>query len=351
MNNIEKMCNICGKLIGEFGDIKEKRCILHCEKDDWFEKKELLSGSNSITTYVDWSKSSQNIIEFWHQIREFINEQKYEIEFYEIFFPKFEQINPLKIKHGKMHDGTQTCIITENNLHFWEKGTPRIFNRPAKFTNCTFLGKADFSHIIFENAVNIQNSTFTNNIQINNSQFKNQLYFCDDTKLNELRIDYLTKISKLKLENITLSNDLFIKSPEIIKLEIVNNKKINKIRIHDSEINSVIIKSNNLINDLILKSTVIKEKVNISENCENIIDNFEIIDCTFKDDSFIVIKKMIFNNFSIIENDNISDAFCLHDTKINKKIRCEFQVELKDENRKRISVKEAKAKIKELKTC
>jgi hypothetical protein len=277
------------------------KCILHCEKDHRFDKNE-----------------------FWQKIREFINKQKSEILFYEIIFPKFEQINTSKIIRKMRKDDTPICKITENNLHFWEADTVRIFDKPVTFMNCTFLGKADFSHIIFKNAVNIRNSNFTDNIRINESQFKNQLYFSENTKINELRIDYSTKINKLKLEDITLSNDLFIKSPEIIKLEIINNKKINKIRIHDSEINSILIKSNIFINEFMLKNTTIKGNVNISENNKNIIDNFEINGCTFNDDSFIDIKNMNFNNLSIIDNDNISDAFCLHDTKIEKKIRFEY---------------------------
>jgi len=324
--SIENKCKICNNLIGQFGDIKEKRCILHCKKDAWFEKKELLCGSSNTTTYIDWNKSSQQTKEFWQKIKEFINEQIDEILFYEIIFPKFEQINPLKILHGKMNDGTPTCIITENNLHFWEKGTVRFFDKPVTFMNCTFLGKVDFSHIIFKNAVNFRNSTFNEIIQINESQFKDQLYFCEDTKINELRIDYSTKINKLKFENTNLSNDLFIKSPEINKLEIINNKKINKIRIHDSKINSILMKSNIYINDFILKNTIIKGTVNLdlTENKEKILDNFEINGCTFNDDSFIVIKKVNFNNFLIIDNDNISGAFCLYDTTIENKIRFEY---------------------------
>lgn len=300
------------------------KCVLHCEKDHWFEQKEFRCDNNNTKTYIDWSKSSRSIKEFWLQIREFINKQNSEILFYEIIFPKFEQINNLEMIRGRINNNTSTYIILKNNQHFWESGTARIFDKPVSFMNCTFLGKVDFSYIVFKNAVNIRNSTFKNNIQINKSQFNDQLYFCEDTKINELRIDYSTKINKLKLENITLSDDLFIKSPEIDKLEIINNKKINKIRIHDSEINAIIIKSNNIINDFILKNIVIKEKVNISENCENIIDNFEINDCTFNDSSYIGIKKMNFNNFSIIDNDNISDAFCLYDTKIENKIRLEY---------------------------
>ncbi len=66
------------------------KCVLHCEKDHWFEQKEFRCDNNNTKTYIDWSKSSRSIKEFWLQIREFINKQNSEILFYEIIFPKFE---------------------------------------------------------------------------------------------------------------------------------------------------------------------------------------------------------------------------------------------------------------------
>ncbi|MDN5094669.1 hypothetical protein ACOTVQ_05935 [Aliarcobacter butzleri] len=61
----KNICSVCDvEIKDEYFDKKQNKCILHCEKDDWYD----LNDNNE----KDWSKSDEKIKYFWAQVRNYI---------------------------------------------------------------------------------------------------------------------------------------------------------------------------------------------------------------------------------------------------------------------------------------
>ena len=82
----KNICNVCNKEFEDkYFDKKQNKCILHCEKDDWYD----LNDNNE----KDWSKSDEKIKYFWTQVRNYIlsilNDSEYKSEPYYINFKNY----------------------------------------------------------------------------------------------------------------------------------------------------------------------------------------------------------------------------------------------------------------------
>ncbi len=181
MSEIKKQNNKCshpkcGREVFENG-----KCILHCDKDDWFEV--MPSGQKL------WNNEKQ-IILFWEEFNNY--KHKY---IFNIIFPVFLQMYQ---SEGKL----KSSLF--NNFKN-QRAEGRDFN--LEFNNCLFYGKTFFpsnlnnlviSDSIFFSEFEISsNSNVSSNIKIDDVEFKENVKIENfSEKLNKLEI-YKTTFKKL----------------------------------------------------------------------------------------------------------------------------------------------------------
>lgn len=140
-------CLLCDREVFENKD----KCILHCNKDDWYtiqnEKK-------------FWNKKIK-LAEFWKEIKLIIENISDNYIFYDIIFPIFEHIT---LYNAVYKNKKRSSIFQVEEAKY-----------PLVFNNCLFLGKAEFNHIIidkisfiachFEEDISLSNSIFDTGIE------------------------------------------------------------------------------------------------------------------------------------------------------------------------------------------
>ncbi|NQV19407.1 MAG: hypothetical protein HQ534_12805 [Armatimonadetes bacterium] len=330
MSEIKKRNNTCLLPDCHREAYENGKCILHCEKDkehNWYKIDE--NGEKY------WNKSK--LKKFWGVIYDLWGSGK---SLTKVFFPRIDDSDEL----SNVNDGSE--LKTKEGIIF-------EFNHFLKISNSTFLDdfklncKFKFYDILFEN------TKFLGKLEINNVKIETELQF--NYVIFDKRTDFiLLNCKELEFYNSTFSGISYFRNlKNLKKLEIANSPKIKKICIRECNIDSVDICKNKVFNEIEIGQKTIIDHLKLSNKRIDVLSfkgkckfntvailgeykkqmcfdeydigsDFEINDCIFNDGSYIVIKKMNFNNFSIIDNDNISDAFCLYDTKIDNKIRFEY---------------------------
>ncbi|MFA9239070.1 MAG: pentapeptide repeat-containing protein [Candidatus Paceibacteria bacterium] len=311
----------------------DNKCILHCEKDTWFDL---------IEEKKDWTKSEENIKYFWSEIRKYIlntlKDEKYKVEQYyidltNVIFPKFEE--PYADTYEESCDDWYHDFCDEiiTNSKFPSNDLKRIsgFN----FSNSIFLDVVDFTDYQFEGLV-FNNTIFTEECKFSNSkinsiffqktifykstlfenstinfhsyqskdfencEFHDKLIFdniiFNENKSKTLDLDFKnTKFKELNISNTTFEKGFrFYKESNIEYLDIKNCKIRNlfiaaKVPIIDldsnkKEIDRFVIKPNNLksltiSNSLINKDFLLNDEEN---NSKSNLDFFNLKESTFK---------------------------------------------------------------------
>ncbi len=315
----------------------DNKCILHCEKDTWFD---LIDGKK------DWTKSEENIKKFWSEIRKHIsatlksNEYKSEpdyINLTNILFPQFEKAY-VDIYEEESYDRCygwydNFCDEVIINSEFPSSDLKNIFG--FDFNNSVFLDVADFTdyqfdNLLFNNTIFTEECKFSNtkinsiffeetifhkstlfeNSTINfhsyqskdfeNCEFHDKLIFDNiifkENKSKTLDLDFKnTKFKELNISNTTFEKGFrFYKESNIEYLDIKNCKIRNlfiaaKVPIIDldsnkKEIDRFVIKPNNL-KSLTISNSLINKDFLLNDEANNSKSNLDLIDLkesTFK---------------------------------------------------------------------
>ncbi len=154
-------CSVCkNKFEDKYFDTDQQKCILHCEKDDWYVIEE---------HEKDWSKSIVNIELFWQQVREKIQykdqdydyRQGHSLDFTETIFPKFED---QYTEEEQFDDETIDVIDWHHNFcntFISQSSSPTLqLNVRLNFSNSIFLDNADFNFYEFQEHVSFNNVQF-----------------------------------------------------------------------------------------------------------------------------------------------------------------------------------------------
>jgi len=241
----KNICNVCNKEFEDkYFDKKQNKCILHCEKDDWYD----LNDNNE----KDWSKSDEKIKYFWTQVRNYIlsilNDSEYKSEPYYInfknyIFPKFEdeyvesyEEEPNYWICEYWHDNFCDSSITQNN--YPNNNLDRIegFN-----FNCSiFLDIVDFSNYEFNNLF-FKNVIFNGECKFINSKIASisfqKTIFHKATILKNTSLNFYTyKVKDFEdcefYETLTFDKVVFNENKsKILDLEF-NNTKFKRLHIH-----------------------------------------------------------------------------------------------------------------------
>ncbi|QKF66949.1 putative membrane protein [Arcobacter venerupis] len=368
-------CEICNKKYPKKEYLYSKyenKCILHCEKDIWFD---LIDGKK------DWTKSEENIKYFWSEIRKYIlntlKDEEYKVEQYyisltNVIFPKFEELYEDTYEEGlgywRCDDWYHNfCDEIITNSEFPSNDLKKIsgFN----FSNSIFLDVVDFTNyefegLVFNNTVFIEECKISNSKIINvsfketifqkatlfenstinffsyqkdfeNCEFYKELTFDNiifNNQHKKLDLDFKnTKFKELNISNTTFEKGLrFYKESSIKSLNIKNCKikdlllaaevSIIDLDSNKKEIDRFVIKPNNLksltiSNSLINKDFLLKDEVN---NSRSNLDLIDLKESTFKGKAKIQFYNCIKDaNFYNTKFEDLADFYRTKFKKVN----------------------------------
>jgi len=190
---------------------QENKCILHCEKDDWYEIKD---------NKKDWSKSIEKVKLFWKEIRNIIfnSQQKLSkflpISFNNIIFPKFEG------------NGLSSNVLDYEDSFFIKKGEKK-FTQSVNFNNCTFLDCVDFTNIHFEKDIVFSKCTLKDEIKFKRQQnIRISFLNCPEIKsldFSKIVFEQKVEIKECVINSCNFENTRFKKVCDFYKTEFYSN--------------------------------------------------------------------------------------------------------------------------------
>lgn len=327
MSDIKVRNNTCSLPNCHREVFENSKCILHCEKDDWFviDKK----------GYKDWRQSEDKIKEFWRVVYDLWGRGK---SLKNVVFPPIDDSDKLsnnkgsdlRTKKGILFEFDNFLKISDSTFLGDFRLNCKFKFKSILFEKTKFLGKLEINNVTIEIELRFNNITFnkkTNFIMLN----CRELVFYNTTFSEISYFHHIRNLKKLEIANSPKIKNISIRECNIDSVDICNNKVFNEIEIVNTSIIEHLKLSNRWINTFSFKGCKLNNITILGELAKQVQfdgsdkgSDFEINDCTFNDDSYIVIKKLYINNFKIIDNDNISDAFCIYDTIIENKIRFEY---------------------------
>ncbi|MDZ7820019.1 MAG: pentapeptide repeat-containing protein [Aliarcobacter sp.] len=170
-----------------------QKCILHCEKNDWFEIEDNLK---------NWIKSENKIKYFWKKIRNLISsvsdKEKEILDFKNTIFPQFEYIHYLNSKtkafNYKLGNKEFNFIKYElEGLASYSRQPEFVIDVNIDFSNSTFLDDINFNYYKFKK--------FT---CFNNVKFHGKCSF-KYTEFNEVSFDNVNFFKEVIFENSILN--------------------------------------------------------------------------------------------------------------------------------------------------
>jgi uncharacterized protein YjbI with pentapeptide repeats len=356
-------CSVCERdFEDEYFIEHEDKCILHCEKTDWY---------NEINGVKDWTSSEDKIKLFWKTIRKIIKDAHWETDFNifgfldltAIIFPKFEELNCeryevdegiYEIENWEFNffdnqiSGTQEpsrilqTPITLSHSVFLDEVDLRDykFNKLIYMSNCIFqdsfravntvFSKVSFDKSTFFKGVVFENSTIAFDVSDNNSVsevvFHKEVKFVNVSFSKVRQDEYGVRFNKVKASQIRLRSCkffqdggmLFDKNTEIEQIHI-DNTTFNKLYIgsktksihlygNKKTINQLIIKNQNLENLFITNYTV-NEDFHLNDKSRN---SDEVIKLNNLD-----VAQSVFNGKVKIQFYDILEQANFYNTKFN----------------------------------
>lgn len=342
--SIEKIyvCSSCEREFNhnEFKYTNSKdKCILHCEKDDWYEIK-----NNS----RNWINSENKIKYFWNKIRNLITQvsekEKEIVDFKNTIFPQFENIYFLdsKVKAFNYELGNKEFNFVKHELEglaSYGQEPEFIIDVTINFTNSIFLDDVNFNYYKFKdficfnkvkfhgkcsfkqtefNEVSFNNVNFYKSVTFENSILNLQSYTSEKDFENTIFHDdvnfYTSKFStveskkaydikfmgtKFKRVNImgcdfkkgicffrdTKADIISINSATIDFLYIESDVPIIHISNNKKEINKLTIKHNTL-KSLTIHNTIIKKDFLLNQEQYKKRDDFKLDLLNLKESTF-----------------------------------------------------------------
>jgi hypothetical protein len=151
------------------------KCILHCEKDDWYKKIDEKSQAYmeikrlNLLINKDWSFSNDKIDFFWNELNNTIEkstlEKSLKCNLNSVIFPSMGYGNYPKVAIYKI--------------------------KILSFRNCIFLDTIDLSSFFDANSLEITKCTFHEDIIIKNVIHKDQFIFQNNDVLKNIKFFYL----------------------------------------------------------------------------------------------------------------------------------------------------------------
>lgn len=167
----ENICSVCnGKFEEKYFDKEQTKCILHCEKDSWYEvdnNKQKVWDEQKIELFWKHIDGIVNSINELHKIID-IKENEYELSsplhFIKVVFPAFvhESIH-YKILMYKLNIVFSECIFLDD-VKIYGAYTKHNFG----CSNSVFHGDLDFSGVTFKNNFNLINCKVNKLITVGN---------------------------------------------------------------------------------------------------------------------------------------------------------------------------------------
>jgi uncharacterized protein YjbI with pentapeptide repeats len=347
-------CSVCSEVLEDkYFDKEQNKCILHCEKDNWYI---VINGvkdgwSDNKNAEKDWSKSEAKISFFWKKIRTVLEKRDEDADYRrgnwldlsKIIFPKFEEQSVPDLPHEdddaifEWHDNflNQNIVQSISSSHslevrlnftgatFLDKANFKdykfkkdvlfdsvSFKDSCDFTNTTFdsvsFSKVNFfKSVLFENAkVNLnqaksfENSIFHDEVKFYNTIFgienSNKVFSLDfwGTQFKNLHFLSCTFHSGLRFYKDVNIDNLDIQSTNLTELYIAAKVPTIQIRGNGKEINKLTIKHNKL-NDLMIHNCIIKGDFLLNDEKNEI---FELNSLNFKESTFKGKVKIQFYN-------------------------------------------------------
>jgi hypothetical protein len=171
---------------------KSDKCILHCEKDDWYKRFDEKSDHYKIHKVLsplknnDWSLSNDKIDFFWNEFNNFIKksteDESLKCNFNDVVFPamgygEYPKVAIFKLKLLSL----KNCIFLDCiDLNFF------LGANSLEINNCTFNEDVKAKEVIFKGQFLFQNNTVLKNIEFVNIEFKGSCTFMKSKFKNKL---------------------------------------------------------------------------------------------------------------------------------------------------------------------
>lgn len=376
-------CNICNRQFkDDFYDKEQGKCILHCEKDSWYD---------ILNNEKDWTKSEDKIKLFWQQIRAII-ENRFEdedyqrgasLDFSKTIFPKFEKqyeeveeyeegyynitdwydnfCSPnITSSQSLSHDlevglnFSNSIFLDDVDLNYYNFMKYVSFNNVQFKGKCSFLStifkEVTFNNVIFFQSVHFEKAKinffsyrsgdFENTIFHNEAKFYECTFGTEDSK-KDFDIDFKgTQFQKVHISSCTFHNGLrFSKDVKVKYIDIQNlnlkelyiasdtqdihirgnKKKISKLTIKHQNLKNLMIHNCVVGSDFLLNDKVWKKDEVFK------IDQLDFSESTFK--GKVKIQFYEITGTTNFYNTKFKDLADFYQTKFNKVIfeRTDFE--------------------------
>ena len=244
------------------------KCILHCEKDDWYEIDD--NGNKN------WDKSQGNINLFWEKFYEKYNSRQILFGIRNFVFPKFEL-------QGGLAKGSPRKIIFEyldsylrfENCIFEDKISLYKYSHELEFKECNFLANLELSRNDIKKGLTFINCTFNKNLILKNVTFKIG---------SKVRIKNCSMIENVNFENTTFED-----------LADFNKTCFNEINFYKTTFKDISVFTETIFNKKVDFKHTTFEKLSIFRNSV-FIDSINLKDAIFKEKAnFLEIRTEVAN--------------------------------------------------------
>lgn len=226
-------CN-CGNCDLEVFENSDK-CILHCEKDDWFKHNNFNEKDEKIFISIfgcvnNWKLSSERIDLFWNTLNKTLKENiennflRFTLE--NINFPamgvnkSYTEVELYKIKYLELKDCTFLDIIDMSDFFSVQN---------LKINDCKFKENVFFKEKILKEQFFFQNNEVFKNIDFFNMEFNGTCSFTNNKFKNELTFNYIIFNDLVIFNNNSEIEDLFFQNTFFRKESNFLDIKLSKV--------------------------------------------------------------------------------------------------------------------------
>ncbi|MEV9499167.1 pentapeptide repeat-containing protein [Aliarcobacter butzleri] len=217
-------CKDCNLEVFEDND----KCILHCEKDDWYEEYESKKPKYFDNTCPknNWNLSKEKINNFWktfiNSLKENIEKNVLECTYTDMVFPALGNANYPKVRITEMKFlSLKNCIFLDViDLSFF------LSAKNLEMEYCIFNEDVKVKEVIHKEKFLFQNNLVLKNITFDNIQFEGTSSFMKSTFKNELtfqnlRFDDLALFNNCQIENLFFRNTFFRKESNFLDMTLL----------------------------------------------------------------------------------------------------------------------------------
>ncbi|MDK2040358.1 pentapeptide repeat-containing protein [Aliarcobacter butzleri] len=222
---MSKCC--CGNCTLEVFENSDK-CILHCEKYDWYEEYESKNPKYFDNTCPknNWNLSKEKINNFWkifnNSLKENIEKNVLECTYTDMVFPALGNANYPKVRITEMKFlSLKNCIFLDAiDLSFF------LSAKNLEMEYCIFNEDVKVKEVIHKEKFLFQNNLVLKNITFDNIQFEGTSSFMKSTFKNELtfqnlRFDDLALFNNCQIENLFFRNIFFRKESNFLDMTLL----------------------------------------------------------------------------------------------------------------------------------